>query len=229
MDIISRKAAKAAGLQHYFTGKPCKRRGHRDRRWVCSFMCVECGREKSREAYRQLPTSERREISVRRRTYHSEWYDKHREEQKPKYAAHRIKAKAEKPNYFKQHYAANKERRKQESQAWYRANAEYALERQKSYVAKQMVERPDHIRAQKRKAANTRRAIVHSVFVEVIDPRVVFARDLGICGICAAPVDPASPWEIDHIIPISKGGPHAYANVQLSHRTCNRSKSARLR
>jgi 5-methylcytosine-specific restriction endonuclease McrA len=66
------------------------------------------------------------------------------------------------------------------------------------------------------------------VFVDDVDPRVVFERDKGVCGICLTPVDPASKWEIDHIVPISKGGPHAYANVQLSHRRCNRSKSARL-
>lgn len=52
-----------------------------------------------------------------------------------------------------------------------------------------------------------------------------------ICGICGKPVDfklkyphPMSKC-IDHIIPISKGGhPSDINNMQLAHRTCNRTK-----
>jgi 5-methylcytosine-specific restriction endonuclease McrA len=86
----------------------------------------------------------------------------------------------------------------------------------------------EHLRAANQRGAARRRARLLAVFVDDIDPRAVFDRDKGVCGICLSPVDPSSRWEIDHIIPISKGGAHAYANVQLSHRRCNRSKSARL-
>lgn len=196
MTIVSREAAKALGQKYYFTGKPCRRRGHIEKRWVSSFMCVACGREKQRERHRRITGCRPRKIG-------------------------------QDPNYFKQYYAAHKGRRKAESKEWYRENAEYAQERQKAYVAKRMAEAPELLRAQKRKASNTRRAITHRVFVEVIDPHVVFERDKGVCGICLKPVEPSSPWEIDHIMPISKGGVHAYANVQLSHRTCNRRKWAR--
>ena len=56
-----------------------------------------------------------------------------------------------------------------------------------------------------------------------------------VCGICGQPVDfsykfphPLSPT-VDHIIPIAKGGhPSDLANLQLAHRTCNRSKSDKL-
>lgn len=56
-----------------------------------------------------------------------------------------------------------------------------------------------------------------------------------VCGICGRPVDfsikypdPMSPC-IDHIIPISKGGhPSDISNLQLAHRTCNRTKSDKL-
>ena len=66
------------------------------------------------------------------------------------------------------------------------------------------------------------------VFVEHVDPKVVFARDKGMCGICKSSVAPDSKWEVDHVIPISKGGAHSYDNVQLSHRKCNRAKWASL-
>ena len=51
-------------------------------------------------------------------------------------------------------------------------------------------------------------------------------RDKGICGICKKPV----AWgddSIDHIIPVSRGGPHKWDNVQLAHLKCNISKGDR--
>lgn len=46
MPILNRKKAKSAGLTRYFTGKPCKR-GHISERFVSSFSCIECVRERN--------------------------------------------------------------------------------------------------------------------------------------------------------------------------------------
>jgi hypothetical protein len=43
-EIISRKAARAAGLTHYFTGKPCKH-GHISKRAVGGGNCLSCQRD----------------------------------------------------------------------------------------------------------------------------------------------------------------------------------------
>lgn len=45
-NIISRKDAKAKGLIHYFTGKPCKN-GHVGPRRVRNWTCRECDTERS--------------------------------------------------------------------------------------------------------------------------------------------------------------------------------------
>lgn len=51
-----------------------------------------------------------------------------------------------------------------------------------------------------------------------------------ICAICGNEVDKklpkGDPWsaEIDHIIPVSRGGTSDIDNLQLSHRRCNRAK-----
>lgn len=72
MQRITRKDAKAAGLTHYFTGKQCKRGGHIDRRYVASFCCVTCAREKAAEAFRNLE-GEAREA---KRSYNQQrWQD----------------------------------------------------------------------------------------------------------------------------------------------------------
>lgn len=53
-----------------------------------------------------------------------------------------------------------------------------------------------------------------------------------VCGICGKPVDFSIKYPdpmsacIDHIIPVSRGGhPSDISNMQLAHRTCNRTKS----
>lgn len=223
MKVISRKAAKAAGLKHYWSGKPCKY-GHIDLRYVASFTCKECQRVKANRSYAALDADSRARKARERKPYESEWRKNNSERVKATGAIHRKAHKDQFPNYFKDFYSKNRERRKQESNEWYHANTVRALESQRAYVKAH----PEQTRAHGRKAANTRRAIKKRVFVEVVDSRVVFERDKGVCGICQKDVDVTSKWEVDHIIPISKGGAHSYENVQLAHRKCNRSKSASL-
>lgn len=64
-------------------------------------------------------------------------------------------------------------------------------------------------------------------YVEDIDRDFVWVRDGGICGICGTPADP-DRWDLDHIVPLARGGLHEYANVQVSHPPCNRKKGARM-
>jgi 5-methylcytosine-specific restriction endonuclease McrA len=61
-----------------------------------------------------------------------------------------------------------------------------------------------------------------STELEMILPNVVFERDKGICQICKTEV--IGKYELDHIIPVSKGGQHLYSNIQLAHVSCNRKK-----
>jgi len=220
--VISRKAAKAAGLKHYFTGKPCKF-GHVEKRYVASFGCAACYRDKANQHYAALDADSRKSIVLGRRQYHREWAEQHRAQLAAYGTAYRKAYKKKHPAYFKKHYATNNEKRKSQARAWYRKNSERALKVSRAYHAAH----PEQTRATGRRSANTRRATKKRVFVEVVDPRTVFTRDKGICGICRTLVDMQDPWEIDHIVPISKGGPHAYANVQLAHRKCNRGKGTR--
>lgn len=62
---------------------------------------------------------------------------------------------------------------------------------------------------------------------DTISVHELFKRDKGICQICKNRVGP-SEASIDHIVPISKGGPHTWDNVQLSHESCNYKKGAKL-
>lgn len=64
------------------------------------------------------------------------------------------------------------------------------------------------------------RARKKNAFVENVSSLVVLELDDGICGICGKDVDPFD-YHVDHVVPLSRGGDHSYANVQLSHPICN--------
>ena len=78
-----------------------------------------------------------------------------------------------------------------------------------------------------------KRARHYGVDYEPIQRRYIYERDNGTCHLCGKKVkksysrtgyDPMGPT-LDHIIPISKGGPHLKSNVALAHHICNTLKS----
>lgn len=77
------------------------------------------------------------------------------------------------------------------------------------------------------------RARYFGVEYEYVNPRKVFERDKWRCGICGGPVDQTLKYpdplyaSLDHIVPMSCGGAHSYANTQCSHLKCNVDKGNR--
>jgi len=67
----------------------------------------------------------------------------------------------------------------------------------------------------------------HDQFIENVDRVVVLSRAEGLCGICGEPVDPTA-FHVDHIVPLSRGGEHSYANTQPAHPRCNQRKYANV-
>jgi len=90
-------------------------------------------------------------------------------------------------------------------------------------------------RSANRVARVRRKALQRGVTVESVNPLVVFERDMWACYLCggAAPqvlrgtlYDDAP--ELEHVVPLAKGGSHSYANTRCAHRRCNREKSDTL-
>lgn len=87
----------------------------------------------------------------------------------------------------------------------------------------------------KRIARQARKARKRGSQVEPVNPLRVFERDGWRCHLCGgrAPKErrgtyhPKAP-ELDHIVPLSKGGAHSYANTACAHRACNAAKSDRI-
>lgn len=72
-----------------------------------------------------------------------------------------------------------------------------------------------------RRAADARRRQQKgSTQVEPVSHVLVAERDGWRCAICRGEVT-RETWSLDHVVPLSKGGAHTYANVVLAHRSCN--------
>ena len=78
-----------------------------------------------------------------------------------------------------------------------------------------------------------KRARRYNVDYEPIQPLYIYERDNWTCHLCGKKTkkfysrtgyDPMGPT-LDHIIPMSKGGPHIKSNVALAHHICNTRKS----
>lgn len=89
--------------------------------------------------------------------------------------------------------------------------------------------------ATKRKAKAWRRAVERGCEAERFDPFEIFERDKWRCHLCGCKTlqslrgtsQDRAP-ELDHIIPLSKGGQHTRANTACSCRKCNGAKGDRL-
>lgn len=81
-------------------------------------------------------------------------------------------------------------------------------------------------RMKRREREQVRKARKLGQLIERVDPRIVYQMHGGRCGICSEFVGEDS-FHVDHVIPLSKGGPHGYINVQPAHPTCNIAKGAR--
>lgn len=117
------------------------------------------------------------------------------------------------------YYAMNRDRQRQVMREWYLANREQHA----ALARKWRHENPQR----KRDMEQNRRARAGGYHVEDVDRMVVLAIYEGCCGICGEPVD-AERFDIDHIVPIARGGMHSYENVQPAHGRCNQSKKNRL-
>ena len=179
-----------------------------------------------------------------RRAYQRAWRERNREKinalrRERGYSSEQLALRAQASQRWRK---KNPERLAEDNRNYYLANRERILVRSKEYHARDPERwrekarewrqaNPDWKRELDRATQMRRRARKAAVTVEYVDPLHVFERDGWICQICGCDTRdkrnpaPDSPT-IDHIVPISRGGPHSYANTQCLCRRCNRLKGA---
>lgn len=114
-------------------------------------------------------------------------------------------------------------------QAYYRRNkakkSAYDLGRKQQVAERrrqQAHERYLRNRAQFISNAGRRHSIYEQSNLTPADVKRVFRKSAGRCQYCR---DDTAPLELEHVMPLSRGGRHAKANVVAACRTCNRQKS----
>jgi 5-methylcytosine-specific restriction endonuclease McrA len=130
----------------------------------------------------------------------------------------------------KKYWAANREKLLAYHKDYIKKNPQISRKKQKKYWAKN----PEKAEAFNRK----RRARLNKVEHIPYTKEEVLEKYGAECYICGTPIDLKAPrkagkkgWEhglhLDHLIPISKGGPDTIENIRPAHGVCNLSKGAR--
>lgn len=91
--------------------------------------------------------------------------------------------------------------------------------------AQRMAKDPEGTRAIGRAHSRRRRAAMAGVPDVSYD--AILLRDGYRCWLCGGPVAPADV-SFDHVVPLSKDGPHTEENIRVAHWVCNHKKGARL-
>lgn len=136
------------------------------------------------------------------------------------------KANSEKiKRYQKAYREANPEKVQESQQAWRKRNREKAIINWEAWRKAHPDYKADP--QKQREQSQKRRALKRTTKVEPISEKQVFTRDRGICQHCKKKVDKRFKYpnpmsaSLDHIIPLTQGGSHTYANIQLTHLICN--------
>jgi len=97
-------------------------------------------------------------------------------------------------------------------------------EKAKEYSAKYRVANPERSREQNRLKQQRRRS--KTVGIPGPSLSMIAFNDDDLCAICGLPL--GADFELDHIVPLSRGGEHAISNMRRLHSHCNRAKNDRL-
>lgn len=149
------------------------------------------------------------------RAYHAEWTENNPENVKKSKRAYYV-ANADK---WKAYYEANIDRIRAYKSELYAADP--AKEKQR--VAEWIAANPDAVRvhSQNRRA----REVGAGGKLSRGLAEKLFKLQRGLCACCKQPL--GDDYQLDHIVPVARGGPNVDANIQLLRRKCNNQKRAR--
>lgn len=168
-----------------------------EKRICYAHQCIACKYNKSRLDIEKV------------RRYDAEWKRNWRKDNKEK--VHKINQNM---------YAKNKEKYLAQKHEYYLKNKERRAEYNRNYL------RSESGRERNREGGSRYEARKYGATIEEVHRDVVYKRDKGICYLCGKRVDKKS-WQLEHVIPLSRGGSHSYSNVAVSHPICNQMKRAK--
>ena len=209
---------------------------------ILTKICSKCKAEKPLDEFYRKSNSTDDYISqckdciiIKQKQY----YKNHTKERllfQSKYWAVHIEEKA---TYQKQYYLAHREEgliyRKKYYQDHKKESAQYRKDHKKEIAERDKQYRYTAAgRNAHNKKSHKRRALIASASIEDVNPIEIFERDDFRCQLCGIKTSldygryHSKRSELDHVIPLSKGGEHSPQNTQCLCRHCNAIKSSNI-
>lgn len=186
--------------------------------------CRECQAGDARRAKARDPAAHNSACASKKRRWREggggkRWYAKNREKELARY-----RRRAEDPEFVERsrqsnrdRYKANPEGQREANRRWLAKNPGHAEAYRKAYYE---ANKAKYFEGSRRRAAMKKGATIQRFTLEQLDARMsVFGHRCAYCG---------GPFEhVDHVKPLSKGGPHCLSNLRPACASCNLRKLAK--
>lgn len=220
--IVTRAEAKAQGLRFFFTGKPCKH-GHLSQRYTSQSGCVACtdinaarwlseNLERRKDYEKRYREDNREKITAKT----MRWRAANRERWDEAARAWLDANKEHVAGLRKAYHEANRDKRAADNRAWRERNGEHIKAVRDEWLAANPLKA--RIYAEKRRAL--KQASGGAYTTEQIE--ALAKRQKHKCAECKCSI--RDKYDIDHIMPLSKGGSNDIKNIQLLCEPCNQRK-----
>lgn len=157
-----------------------------------------------------------------RLAYYARWRTQHRTEIRSAAKVWNALYRARHPEKIKALYRAYAVVSREKHRLYYLANRDAIRQRHRANFAALYSTHAGRRRHRERMRAVTarREAQKRGTSIGPIDYDAIYARDGARCQICGKKVE-REEASFDHIVPLSREGPHEEANIQTSHLACN--------
>lgn len=154
----------------------------------------------------------KRRYQAKRHDYMAEYRDAHKKEIR---------------EYLREWYVANKEKHKEVSKQYRQENHEKVSQYNRRYReanAEEIRHKQKSIAGKRRMYEQNRRARKAAQLGELDEATIelMYLHQDGLCAYCEYPL--LALYQVDHIVPLSKGGKHDWSNIAIVCRRCNNSK-----
>ena len=171
---------------------------------------------KEKEYRQEYVAKNRDRIAAQKKEYNQRNAERLKDRRKEKYQANRAAVLEQMAN----RYQANRTRIIAHVKRYY---AEHADER-REYQARYKHEHPERVRVHERRR-RARKLLSRGSHTEA-DVRRQHDAQKGLCYWCQVAI--GTDYEVDHVIPVSKGGDDSPANIVIACAPCNRRKGAQM-
>lgn len=176
----------------------------------------QANKEKMKEQSREWGIANR----DKKREHNRAYVQRHRERVLAKSRAYHSENKERESEYKRTYYVENKEHILNRSQAYYAANKERYAEYQRASLATNPDRHRLYVRI--RRARKLQAEGTHTAE----DIQAQYTRQKGKCFYCGCKV--GDTYDVDHIVPLSRGGTNWPENLVIACPSCNRSKQNKL-